>query len=135
LPRCYRPRLSPDGPSLPEEHKRRGDRLAAIAEAKGKIEARAAQRQARAPADCEAELAARAAKAAVSGKKPRGKPLQPPTLGPRAEDQINLTDEMSRTMPVLGGGLDQCYNAQATVDSETLLVLVPQVTQAVNDYY
>lgn len=36
-------------------------------------------------------------------------------------------------MPVAGGGFEQCYNAQAVVDNETMLVLTPQVTQAVND--
>jgi hypothetical protein len=28
------------------------------------------------------------------------------------KDQINLTDEESRIMPVAGGGFEQCYNAQ-----------------------
>jgi hypothetical protein len=32
--------------------------------------------------------------------------------GPRPKDQINLTDEDSRIMPVAGNGFDQCYNAQ-----------------------
>ena len=36
-------------------------------------------------------------------------------------------------MPVAGGGFEQCYNAQAVVDTDTLLVLVPYVTQAAND--
>jgi hypothetical protein len=36
-------------------------------------------------------------------------------------------------MAVAGGGFEQCYNAQAIVDTETMLVLVPQVTQAAND--
>jgi len=58
----------PDGMSVPEELKRREDRLAAIAAAKGKIEARAAERYAREQADYQAKLAAREAKAAASGK-------------------------------------------------------------------
>ena len=123
----------PDGMSLPEELKRREDRLAAIAAAKAKIEERAAERYAREQADYEAKLAARAAKAAATGRKPGGKPPQPPTPGPCPNDQINLTDEESRIMPVAGGGFEQCYNAQALVDTETMLVLVPQVTQAAND--
>jgi len=123
----------PDGMNLPEELQRREDRLAAIAAAKAKITARAAERFAREQADYEAKLAARAAKAAASGKKPRGKPPQPPTPGPRADEQINLTDEESRIMPVAGGGFEQCYNAQAIVDTDTMLVLVPQVVQAAND--
>ena len=32
-----------------------------------------------------------------------------------------------------GGGFDQCYNAQAVVDTESLLVVVPYITQAPND--
>jgi hypothetical protein len=83
----------PDGMSVPEELKRREDRLAAIAEAKVKIEARAAERFAREQADHEAKLAARAAKAAATGRKPGGKPPKAPTPGPRPDDQINLTDE------------------------------------------
>ena len=123
----------PDGMSLPEELQRREERLAAIAEAKAKIEARAAERYVREQADYEAKLAARSAKAAATGRKPGGKPPQPPTAGPRAGDQINLTDEESRIMPVAGGAFEQCYNAQAIVDTDTMLVVVPQVVQAAND--
>jgi transposase len=90
----------PDGLSLPDELKRREDRLAAIAAAKVKIEARAAERFAREQAEYEAKLAARAAKAAANGRKPGGKAPKPPTPGPRPTDQINLTDEESRLMPV-----------------------------------
>jgi ketol-acid reductoisomerase len=36
-------------------------------------------------------------------------------------------------MPVAGSGFEQCYNAQAIVDTDTMLVLVPQVVQAAND--
>jgi hypothetical protein len=122
----------PDGMSLPDELKRREDRLAAIAMAKAKIEARAAERFAREQANYAAKLAARAAKAA-SGRKPGGKPPKAPTPGPLPTDQINLPDEESRIMPVAGGGFEQCYNAQAVVDTETMLVLVPQVVQAAND--
>jgi IS5 family transposase len=119
--------------SLPEELKRREDRLAAIARAKAKIEARAAERLAREQADYEAKLAARAAKAAAGGRKPGGKPPTASTPGPRPDDQINLTDEQSRIMPVAGGAFAQCYNAQAVVDTKTLLVVATQVTQATND--
>ena len=51
-------------------------------------------------AEHEAKLAARAAKTAATGKKPGGKPPEPPTEGPLPKDQINLTDEESRIMPV-----------------------------------
>jgi transposase len=68
----------PDGMSLPEELQRREDRLAAIADAKAKIEARAAERFAREQADYEAKLAARAQRAATTGKHPGGKPPKAP---------------------------------------------------------
>ena len=122
----------PDGVKLPEEIRRREDRLAAIAAAKAKIEARAKERFEREQAEYDAKVVARTAKAAA-GKKPRGPSPQPPESGPRANDQINLTDEESRIMKVSGGGFDQCYNAQAVVDTESMLILASHVTQATND--
>jgi transposase len=105
----------PDGMSIPAELARREQRLAAIARAKATIEARAKERDARERADYEAKLAAREAKTAATGKKPSGRPPAPPVEGPRPSDQVNLTDEESRIMPVPGGGFEQCYNAQAAV--------------------
>ena len=95
----------PDGMNLPAEITRRQARPAAMA----------------------------AAKAKESGKKPGGKPPKPPTAGPKAQDQLNLTDEESRIMPVAGGGFEQAYNAQAAVDTGSLLVVALDVTQACND--
>lgn len=123
----------PDGVSLPDEIKRREDRLAAIAEAKTKIEARAKERLEREQAEYQAKLDKREAKEKANGKKPGGKPPKPPQVGPRPDDQINLTDEESRIMKVAGGGFEQCYNAQALVDNESMLVMAPHVTQAGND--
>jgi transposase len=123
----------PDGVSLPDEIKRREDRLAAIGVAKAKIEARAKERYEQEHAEHAAKMAARAEKEAATGKKPGGKPPKPPESGPRSDDQINLTDEESRIMKVAGGGFEQCYNAQAVVDTESMLILVPHVTQATND--
>ena len=123
----------PDGMSIPDELARREERLRKLAEARAKIEARAKERHAREQAEHEARLAARQAKAEASGKKPRGKPSEPPVEGPRPNDQINLTDEESRIMPVAGGGFDQCYNAQAAVAAGSLLVVASAVSQAPND--
>ena len=123
----------PDGMSLPEELKRREERLAAIAEAKAKIEARAQERFAHEQAEYEAKMAAREAQTAATGKKPKGRAPKAPESGPRAEDQINLTDEESRIMPQSGGGFEQSYNAQAIVDNTSMLVLAAHVTQAPND--
>lgn len=123
----------PDGMSIPDELARREERLARIAEARSKIEARAKERFEREQAEHEAKLAAREAKTKATGKKPGGKPPQPPTEAPLPTDQINLTDEESRIMPVAGGGFDQCYNAQAVVATDSLLVVAPHVVQAAND--
>lgn len=123
----------PDGMSVPEELARREARLAAIAAAKAKIEARARARHTREQVEYEAKLAARDAKTKATGKKPGGKPPAPPAEGPLPTDQINLTDEDSRIMPVAGGGFEQCYNAQAAVAEGSLLVVAADVTQAPND--
>ncbi len=123
----------PDGMSIPDELARREERLRKLAEARAKIAARAKERHAREQAEHEAKLAARQAKAEASGKKPGGKPPEPPVAGPRPKDQINLTDEDSRIMPVAGGGFDQCYNAQAAVAAGSLLVVASVVSQAPND--
>jgi transposase len=123
----------PDGLSIPDELARREERLAKLAEARAKIEARARERFERERAEHQAKLAARDAKAAATGRKPRGKPPQPPVEGPLPTDQINLTDEQSRIMPVAGGGFEQCYNAQAVVAAGSLLVVAADVVQAPND--
>jgi transposase len=123
----------PDGMSIPEELARREDRLEKLAAARTKIEARAKERFVRELAEHEAKLAERAAKTAVTGKKPGGKAPPPPVEGPLPTDQINLTDEESRIMPVAGGGFEQCYNAQAAVAADSLLVIAANVAQAPND--
>jgi transposase len=123
----------PDGMSIPDELARREERLRKIKEARATIEARAAERHAREMAEHEAKLAAREAKIAATGKKPGGKPPQPPVEGPLPKDQVNLTDEDSRIMPVAGGGFEQCYNAQAAVAAGSMLVVAVDVVQAPND--
>ena len=123
----------PDGMSIPDELARREERLAKIAAARATLEARAKERFEREQAEYQAKLAARDAKTKETGKKPGGKPPQPPQEGPLPSDQINLTDEESRIMPVAGGGFDQCYNAQALVAAGSLLVLATDVVQAPND--
>ncbi len=96
----------PDGMSIPDELARRAARLARIAEAKATIEARAKERHARDKAVHDATLPG---------------------------DQVNLTDAESRIMPVAGGGFEQCYNAQAAVAADSLLVVAADVSQAPND--
>jgi transposase len=123
----------PDGMSIPDELARREQRLKKLAEARAKIEARAKERYERELAEHQAKLAAREAKEKATGRKPGGKPPAPPVEGPLPTDQINLTDEESRIMPVAGGGFEQCYNAQAVVAEGSLLVVAADVVQAPND--
>jgi transposase len=123
----------PDGMSVPRELERRADRLALLAEAKAKIEARAKERFEREQAEHEAKVKARADKQKATGRKPGGKLPAPPTAGPEAKDQINLTDEASRIMAVAGGGFEQAYNAQAAVAAGSMLVVSADVVQAAND--
>jgi transposase len=123
----------PDGMQVPEELARREKRLAEIARAKAVIEARAKERHARERAEYEARVAEREAKAAQTGKKPGGRAPKPPVEGPLRTDQVNLTDEESRIMPVADGGFEQCYNAQAVVAADSLLVIAVDVVQSPND--
>ena len=121
-----------DGMDIPEEIARREARLAAIAAAKAKIEARAQERYEAEQAEYDAKMAKREADR-KSGKKPKGRDPEPPAPGPREKDQVNLTDEESRIMPVGGKAFDQCYNAQASVDIDSLLITHTHVSQASND--
>ncbi len=122
----------PDGMDVPAEIARREDRLSAIAQAKAKIEQRALERYQAEQEAFEAKQAKRRAQR-EAGKKPRGKDPEPPAAGPKDGDQVNLTDEDSRIMPVSGGGFEQSYNAQAGVDIDTMLVISAHLTQACND--
>jgi transposase len=122
-----------DGMNIPEEIARREDRLACIAEAKEKIEQRAATRYAEERQTYDDKVATRRAKAEKTGKKPRGRDPQPPKSGPNKKDQINLTDEESRIMPSSGKGFDQSYNAQAAVDLGSMLIVESHVSQNPND--
>jgi transposase len=121
-----------DGMEVPAEIARREKRLAAIAQAKTKIEQRARERHAVEQQEHETKCAKRDAQR-EAGKKPRGPDPQPPSGEPKAGDQVNLTDEESRIMPTSGGGFEQSYNAQAAVDTQTMMVVIAHVSQASND--
>lgn len=120
----------PDGLNIPKELARREERLEAIAAAKAKIEERA---KAQAEAAHAGKLAEREERAKKNGRRPGGRPPAPPSGTPSDKDQVNFTDEDSRIMPVPGGGFEQAYNAQAAVDTDSLLVVGQAVTQAAND--
>lgn len=117
---------------IPEELTRRQDRLTAIADAKEKIKQRAEERYSREKQEYDEKVAARKAKAEKTGKKPRGREPKPPQSGPRDKDQVNLTDEESRIMPS-SNGFEQAYNAQASVDLDTMVIVAAHVSQSPND--
>jgi transposase len=123
----------PDGMFIPEELAIREARLARIQEARAVIEARAKERFDQELAEHAAKMAAREEEARATGKKPKGPPPAPPTPGPTFSDQVNLTDEESRIMRVVGGGFEQSYNAQAVVAAESMLVVAQDVVQDAND--
>jgi hypothetical protein len=123
----------PDGMSIPDELSRRQERLAAIASAKAEISRRAEERYAREKEAYEQKMAERRDKEQSTGKKARGNDPKPPESGPKASDQVNLTDGESRIMPASGGGFTQSYNAQASVDINTMLIVGNHVSQQTND--
>ncbi len=123
----------PDGMDLPDEMKRREDRLRAIEEAQARIRSREQERIAAERAEYEAKLAARQDQERKNGKKPRGRPPQPPNENIDLKAQINLTDEESRIMPVSGGGFEQAYNAQIAVDCDSRLIVMSEISQKPTD--
>jgi transposase len=123
-----------DGMNIPDEIARRKDRLEVIKAAKLKIEQRAKERHQKELQEYEEKLKKREAKEKLTGKKANGKKPQPPkSKEPNPKDQVNLTDEESRIMPVSGGGYMQAYNAQASVAHDSRLIVHNHVTQNVND--
>ncbi len=124
----------PDGLDVANEVALRQQRLGNLAEAKQVLEARAQERYAAEQAAYEAKLQARQAKAEETGRKPGGRAPQPPTPGPRPEDQYNFTDPDSRIMKnSTDQGFNQAYNVQAVVDQATMLVVGNRVTNHPND--
>jgi hypothetical protein len=121
-----------DGLSIPAEIARREARLAKLREAKQAMEERAKERLIAEREDYEAKLAERLAKEQATGKKPKGRSPEPPQEGPKRKDQYNFTDPESRIMKS-GKSFEQCYNAQAAVDTETMLIVGQHVTDQAND--
>lgn len=123
----------PEEMDIPEELKRRKDRLVVIEQAKKEIQARARERFEREQEAYEEKVSKRKAYEEETGQKARGKKPAAPTQEPQPKDQVNLTDEESRIMPSSGGGFEQGYNAQAGVDVDTHLIVEQHVTQHTND--
>jgi transposase len=123
-----------EGLSIPEEIKRREDRIGKIKQAVRAMEEQAKERFAREKAEYEEKLKAREDKEKATGKKPGGKAPQAPKEGPQDKDQYNFTDPESRIMKVGNGEhFEQSYNAQAGVEIESRLIVTQGVSDAPND--
>jgi len=116
------------GDELPEELKRREDRLAVIEEAMKRLE-----QQAREKADAERERRAAAdAEREAKGEKRRGREPKPVSDEPASKAQTNFTDPEAKIMKN-GKGFDYCFNAQAAVDEEHQIIVGAEVTNQGND--
>jgi len=124
----------PEGLVITDEIALRQERLANLAKAKAVLEARAQERYEAEQAAYEAQRAEREAKTRQTGRKPRGRPPTPPTLGARDKDQYNFTDPESRIMKnSTNDGFDQHYNAQAAVAQDSFLIVANTLSNHPND--
>ena len=117
------------GDELPDELKRRTDRIEKIQAAKARLEAEA---NARAEAE-QRERDAATAQREAAGKSRRGKPPAPVDPTPEAKAQTNFTDPDAKIMKRSNKGFDYCYNAQAVVDSQHQIIVAAEATAAAND--
>jgi transposase len=117
------------GDELPEELRRREDRLAVIRAAKQRLE-----EQARAEAEAERQRRAEAeAERQRTGRKRRGREPGPINDTPDAKAQTNFTDPELKIMKTNNKGWDYCGNAQASVDEAQQIIVACNVTDAAND--
>ena len=107
--------------NIPEELKLRKARLEKIKQAKQVVEARVAERYEREQQAYEQKMERRSKQQEQTGKKPRGKAPKAPDSTPKESDQYNFTDPESRIMKT-SRGFEQCYNAQAAVNADMLIV-------------
>ncbi len=108
------------GDELPAELQRRETRLAKIAAAKARLEARQAEedrQKGRTPDD---------------GRKSRRRPFARDFGVPPDDAQDNFTDPESRIMKT-SQGFDQCYNGQIAVDEATQLIVATGLTNCAAD--
>lgn len=121
-----------DGLSIPDEITRREDRIKSLEHARSIIEGRYEEERERKQSEFEEKKAAHEEKR--KNRKPRcPRPPVPPPTEPPANKQYNFTDPESRIMKSGGNNFEQAYNAQAAVDTETLLIVGGYVTDAPTD--
>jgi transposase len=117
------------GDELPDELKRREDRLAKIREAKARLEAEAKAKASEEQRRRDEEQAGREAE----GRKRRGKAPGPVKSSPEDKAQTNFTDPEAKIMKQSNKGFDYSYNAQAVVDGAEQIIVSAEVTNAAND--
>jgi len=117
------------GDELPDELRRREQRLAKIREARARLEA-----EARAAAEAEQRRRDEArARREAEGRRRPGKEPAPVDPTPADQAQTNFTDAESKIMRQSNKGFDYSYNAQAVVDGADQIIVAPRVTDAAND--
>ncbi len=109
------------GLDIPTEIEKREDRLEKLKEAKNVLEHRAKEKYEEEKEVYDKKMLARADQENQTGKKPRGRTPKAPEQVPSKKDQYNFTDPESRIMKT-SKGFDQCYNGQAAVNDEMLIV-------------
>jgi transposase len=117
-----------DGPDdtnggVPEELKRRADRLKVIEQAKARIEERARQADKADGRFVDEEGVTRSM---------CGRPVKRPYGEPAPKAQDNFTDPDSRIM-IVSGAFEQCYNAQAAVDEDSRLIVAADLGNLASD--
>jgi transposase len=117
------------GDELPEELKRREDRLAKIRAAKARLEAEAKAKAFEEQRRRDEEQAQREAE----GRKRCGKEPAPVKSSPEDKAQTNFTDPEAKIMKQSNKGFDYSYNAQAVVDAAEQIIVSAEVTNAAND--
>jgi transposase len=124
----------PDGLDLTSEMALRRNQQINLSQAKAVLEARAEARYQAELAEYEAKLQERAEKAQRSGRKPGGRPPQPPTPGVGDKEQYNFTDPDSAiTKNSANSGFDQNYNTQVAVEQQSLLIVANTLSAHPND--
>ena len=106
---------------IPDEIKRRKDRLVKINTAKKVIEQRRKEAYQEEQAEFDKKQEARKNYERETGKKSPGTAPKEPSAVPKDKDQYNFTDPASRIMKT-SKGFDQCYHAQIAVNDDMLIV-------------
>ena len=110
------------GDELPEELRRREQRLAKIREAKEALEAEARDAETARRAELEAQ-----------GKQPRAPRDGRDPFAPKPSAQRNFTDPESKIMKTADGSYHQCYSGQAVVDSVAQVIVVAELSDEAAD--